>query len=83
LGTTDWLLGREKRHGKGRRIDMNDDKRTVESASVALADDLRFTGDIDGFHIDLDAEEGVGGQGAGTQPLRLLLLGVADARRWT
>ena len=56
---------------------MNADKRMVESASVALAEGMHFVGDIDGFRIDLDAEEGVGGRGAGTQPLRLLLLGMA------
>ncbi|MDP9438144.1 MAG: OsmC family protein [Actinomycetota bacterium] len=49
----------------------------VESASVALAEGMHFVGDIDGYRIDLDAEESVGGRGAGTQPLRLLLLGMA------
>jgi putative redox protein len=56
---------------------MNDDKRAVESASVALAEGMHFIGAIDGFRVDLDAEESVGGRGAGTQPLRLLLLGMA------
>ncbi len=56
---------------------MNDDKRTVESASVALAEGMHFVGDAGGFRIDLDAEEDFGGRGSGTQPLRLLLLGVA------
>ncbi|HSL00385.1 MAG TPA: OsmC family protein [Rubrobacteraceae bacterium] len=49
----------------------------VESASVALAEDMHFVGDVDGFRIDLDADESVGGRGAGPQPLPLLLLGVA------
>ena len=49
----------------------------MENASVTLADGLHFVGDIDGFRIDLDAEESVGGQGAGAQPLRLVLLGMA------
>lgn len=56
---------------------MQDDKRMVESASVALAEGMHFVGDIGGFRIDLDAEESVGGQNAGPQPLRLLLLGIA------
>lgn len=56
---------------------MDDGKRTVESASVALAEGMHFVGDVDGFRIDLDAEEDFGGRGAGTQPLRMLLLGVA------
>lgn len=62
---------------EGREIDMQHDKRMVESASVALAEGLHFVGDIGGFRIDLDAEESVGGQDTGTQPLRLLLLGIA------
>jgi putative redox protein len=56
---------------------MNDEKRVAEGASVALAEGMHFVGDIDGFRIDLDAEEGVGGRGAGTPPMRLLLLGMA------
>jgi putative redox protein len=56
---------------------MNDDGRRVDSVSVELADGMHFAGDIDGLRINLDAEEGVGGQGAGAQPLRLLLLGTA------
>jgi putative redox protein len=56
---------------------MNDDGHRVESASVELTEGMHFAGDIDGLRIDLDAEEGVGGQGAGAQPLRLLLLGAA------
>ena len=56
---------------------MNDDKRSVESASVALAEGMHFAGDTGGFRIDLDAGVDFGGWGAGTQPLRLLLLGVA------
>jgi putative redox protein len=38
---------------------------------------MHFAGRIDGFSIDIDAEESVGGRGAGPQPLRLLLLGIA------
>lgn len=49
----------------------------VESASVTLVDGLHFAGDIGGARIDLDAEESVGGVGAGPQPHRLLLLAMA------
>ena len=56
---------------------MKDDKRTVEYASAALAEGMHFVGDVGGIRIDLDAEEGFGGRGAGTQPMRLLLLGMA------
>jgi hypothetical protein len=44
----------------------------LESASVTLVDGLHFAGDIGGVRIDLDAEESVGGVGAGPQPHRLL-----------
>ena len=47
----------------------------LESASVTLVDGLHFAGDIGGVHIDLDAEERVGGVGAGPQPYRLLPAG--------
>ena len=56
---------------------MKENKPTVESASVALVEGMHFAGDVDGFRIHLDAEEEFGGRGAGTQPLRLLLLGIA------
>lgn len=56
---------------------MKENKRTVESASVALVEGMHFAGDVDGFRIDLDAEEDFGGRGSGSQPLRMLLLGVA------
>ena len=55
----------------------NDKTRKAESASVALADGMHFVGDVDGFRVDLDAEESVGGKGAGARPLRLLVLGMA------
>lgn len=48
-----------------------------ETASVTLAEGMHFEGAIDSFHIDLDAEEDVGGMGAGPQPHRLLLLALA------
>lgn len=49
----------------------------LETASVTLAEGMHFAGAIDGFHIDLDAEEYAGGTGAGPQPHRLLLLALA------
>ncbi len=48
-----------------------------ETASATLADGMHFVGNIEGFRIDLDAEESVGGVGAGPQPPRLLLLATA------
>ena len=58
-------------------METNGNTQNVEDASVSLAGGMHFVGDIDGFRVDLDAEESVGGQGAGAQPLRLLLLGMA------
>lgn len=49
----------------------------LETASVTLAEGMHFDGAIDNFHMDLDAEEEVGGAGAGPQPHRLLLLALA------
>ena len=49
----------------------------VETASATLADGMHFIGNIEGFCMDLDAEESVGGVGAGPQPPRLLLLALA------
>lgn len=57
--------------------DKTQNMENAENASVTLAEGLHFVGDIDGFRVDLDAEESVGGQGAGAQPLRLVLLGMA------
>ena len=37
----------------------------VETASATLADGMHFIGNIEGFCMDLDAEESVGGVGAG------------------
>jgi putative redox protein len=51
--------------------------RSPESASVALVEGMHFVGEVDGFRLDLDAEEGVGGKNAGARPMHLLLLGVA------
>ena len=51
--------------------------RRVEHATVSLAQGMHFVGDVEGFRVDTDADEGFGGAGCGPQPLRLLLLGVA------
>lgn len=58
-------------------MEADSDTQNVESASVSLVDGMHFAGDIDGFRVDLDAAESVGGRDAGTEPLRLLLLGMA------
>ena len=58
---------------------MATDKKTpdTESASVSLAEGMHFVGEIDGFRIDMDAKEEAGGVGAGPDPVRFLLLGLA------
>ena len=58
-------------------MDTANNDQKMESASVTLVDGLHFAGDISGVRIDLDAEESVGGVGAGPQPHRLLLLAMA------
>src|SRR5438034_1296868 len=59
------------------RMNTANNDQELESASVTLVDGLHFAGDIGGVRIDLDAEENVGGVGAGPQPHRLLLLAMA------
>ena len=54
-----------------------DQEQEPETASVTLADGMHFVGNIEGFCVDLDSDEGVGGLGAGPQPHRLLLLALA------
>jgi putative redox protein len=49
----------------------------LELVSVEWDDGLRFVGESDGQSVSLDADEAVGGTGAGTRPMKLLLLGVA------
>ena len=51
-------------------MDTVNNDQELESASVTLVDGLHFAGDIDGVRIDLDAEENVGGVGAGPIPFR-------------
>ncbi len=67
------------RTDRPRRLGMQTDDRAqqVESASVSLDGGMHFVGDIDGFRVDTDADEGFGGTGCGPQPLRFLLFGVA------
>ena len=55
----------------------DDTARDVENASVTLEGGMHFVGEVGGFRVDTDADEGFGGAGRGTQPMRLLLLGVA------
>ncbi|HEX6711009.1 MAG TPA: OsmC family protein [Rubrobacter sp.] len=58
------------------RIDATD--RDWESrASVSLAEGMHFLGEVDGFRVDLDADEGVGGRDAGASPMHMLLLSLA------
>ena len=42
-------------------IQTNDRAQQVESASVNLESGMHFVGDIDGFRVDTDADEGFGG----------------------
>jgi putative redox protein len=58
-------------------MDRANNDQELESASVTLVDGLHFAGGISGVRVDLDAEENVGGVGAGPQPHRLLLLAMA------
>ena len=58
-------------------MDTANNNQELESASATLVEGLHFAGDIGGVHIDLDAEENVGGVGVGLQPHRLLLLAMA------
>lgn len=51
--------------------------RIVENASATLEEDMHFVGDMDGYRVDLEPDPGMGGTGAGAQPLRLVLLGMA------
>ena len=53
-------------------MDTANNDQELESASVTLVDGLHFAGDISGVRIDLNAQESVGGMGAGPQPHRLL-----------
>lgn len=73
------LANPSARTNRPRRLGMRTDDRAqqVESGSVSLDGGMHFVGDIDGFRVDTDADEGFGGTGCGSQPLRFLLFGVA------
>jgi putative redox protein len=47
------------------------------NVSVTLAEGMHFVGEVDGFRMDLDADEGAGGRNAGPRPMHLLLLSMA------
>ena len=49
----------------------------TENASVNLENGMHFVGDIDGFRVDTDADEGFGGAGCGPQPMHFLLFAIA------
>lgn len=49
----------------------------LETASATWLGGMHFVGEMEGFRLDLDAEETVGGTGAGPQPHRLLLQALA------
>jgi len=55
-------------------VETDNKDQEMETASATLASGMHFLGEIDGFHMDLDADETVGGVGAGPRPHRLLLL---------
>ena len=50
----------------------------METASATLVGGMHFVGEIDGFRTDLDADETVGGVGAGPRPHHLLLEALAS-----
>jgi putative redox protein len=58
-------------------VETENKDQEVETTSATLASGMHFVGEIDGFRMDLDAEESVGGVGAGPQPHRLLLEALA------
>jgi len=58
-------------------VETDNKDQEMETASATLASGMHFLGEIDGFHMDLDADETVGGVGAGPRPHRLLLLALA------
>src|SRR5437660_1120574 len=62
-----------------RRFDMETTNKDQEreTASATLVSGMHFVGEVEGFRIDLDAEEAVGGTGAGPQPHVLLLQAMA------
>ena len=60
------------------RTDATDRERGwSNSAAVSLAEEMHFVGEVDGFRVDLDADEGIGGRNAGASPMHMLLLSLA------
>jgi uncharacterized OsmC-like protein len=66
-------FGDEIHYQRRSNMETENKDQELETASATLASGMHFVGKIDGFHMDLDAEETVGGVGAGPQPHRLLL----------
>jgi len=71
--------GRQEEQSSTRRsnVETENKDQELETAAVTLADGMHFVGNIESFRWDLDAEEDIGGVGAGPQPHRLLLLAMA------
>ena len=58
-------------------MEITNKDQELETASATLVSGMHFVGEVEGFRIDLDAEEDVGGTGAGPQPHMLLLQAMA------
>ncbi len=58
-------------------MEITNKDQELETASATLVSGMHFVGEVEGFRIDLDAEEAVGGTGAGPQPHLLLLQAMA------
>jgi putative redox protein len=56
---------------------MHSEPPATERVSVHLVEGMHIAGTIDGFQIDIDASEDVGGTGHGPQPLALFLTSLA------
>jgi putative redox protein len=58
-------------------VETENKDQEMETASATLVGGMHFVGEIDGFRMDLDADETVGGVGAGPRPHHLLLQALA------
>jgi putative redox protein len=58
-------------------VEKENKDQEVETASATLVSGMHFVGEIDGFRMDLDADESVGGVGAGPRPHHVLLEALA------
>src|SRR2546421_8195429 len=58
-------------------VETENKDQELETASATLVGGMHFVGEIDGFRMDLDADEAVGGVGAGPRPHHLLLQALA------